>query len=85
MPRVRLEEEVEVAEGGNYFSSPKTNIKFIKSGCKTLDCVLGGGWALGRIANIVGDKSTGKTLQAIEACATFAKDYPTGKIWYRRG
>jgi recombination protein RecA len=48
-----------------------------------LDCVLGGGWALGRVANIVGDKSTGKTLQAIEACANFAVKYPKGKIFYR--
>lgn len=43
------------SEGGLYFSSPKNHHKFISSGCTLLDCVLGGGWPLGRIANIVGD------------------------------
>lgn len=69
--------------GGNYFSSPKEKIKFIKSGCGLLDNVLGGGYVLGRIANIVGDRSSGKTLLAIEASANFARDYPEGMIWYR--
>jgi recombination protein RecA len=59
-------------------------LSFIASGCTLLDLICGGrGWPLGRIVNIVGDKSTGKTLLAIEACANFAKAYPTGKIWYR--
>jgi recombination protein RecA len=35
------------------------------------------------MANIVGDKSTGKTLLAIEAAANFAKKYPGHPIWYR--
>lgn len=69
--------------GGNYFSAPKTNIQFIKSGCKLLDLALGGGWAEDRIANVVGDKSTGKTLLCIEACANFAAKYPKGRIRYR--
>jgi recombination protein RecA len=59
------------AGGSIYFSSPKENIEFIPSGCTMLDCVLGGGWPLGRISNVVGDKSTGKTLVAIEALANF--------------
>lgn len=67
---------------GMYFPRPKT-IQFVPTGCTLLDCVLGGGWALGRVANIVGDKSTGKSLLAIEACANFAQKYPKGKIWYR--
>lgn len=48
-----------------------------------LDCALGGGWVRGRIANIVGDRSTGKTLLAIEACANVAQMYPKADIWYR--
>ena len=68
--------------GGLYFTSPKSGIEFISSGCALLDCVLGGGWPLGRIANIVGDKSTGKTLLAIEACANFARRYHNGDILY---
>lgn len=72
-----------VSKGGAYFSAPSTSLKFISSGCKLLDCVLGGGWVLGRIGNIVGDKSTGKTLLMIEACANFAIQYPKGDIYYR--
>jgi recombination protein RecA len=45
--------------------------------------MLGGGWALGRVVNLVGDKAVGKTLLAIEACANFALQYPEGHIWYR--
>lgn len=71
------------AEGGAYFPQPVTGVRCIPSGCTLLDCVLGGGWAVGRVANIVGDKSSGKTLCAIEACANFASLYPKGKIWYR--
>jgi protein RecA len=68
--------------GGSYFGAPASALEFIPSGSKLLDCVLGGGWPLGRIANIVGDKSTGKTLLAIEACANFARAYPSGYVWY---
>lgn len=56
---------------------------FIPSGCAPLDLVMGGGWALGRFANIVGDKSSGKTLLAIEACANFAMRYDARNIAYR--
>ena len=45
--------------------------------------MIGGGYPLGRVVNIVGDKSTGKTLLAIEACANFASEFPEGRIWYR--
>lgn len=70
--------------GGLYFPEDREHLEFIPSGCSLLDLtVLGGGWPLGRISNIVGDKSTGKTLMAIEACANFARKYPKGKIWYR--
>jgi recombination protein RecA len=75
--------EARVEGGGNYFAAPKTNIEFISSGCLTLDLALGGGWAENRIANIVGDKSSGKTLLAIEAAANFGLKYPKGKIRYR--
>lgn len=66
---------------GNYFTSDKP-LKFFSSGCALLDCVLGGGWPLGRVSNIVGDKSSGKTLLAIEACANFILTYPDGEIRY---
>lgn len=62
---------------------PERDLDFIPSGCAQLDCVLGGGWPLGRISNVVGDKSVGKTLLAIEAAHNFARLYSKGKIWYR--
>jgi len=79
------EEEEEVQEkkkSGNYFLTEKKNLDFFSSGCVVLDCILGGGWPLKRISNIVGDKSTGKTLLAIEACANFYKNWPKGRIKY---
>ena len=67
--------------GGLYYR-PEGKTKVFGSGCGLLDCVLGGGWGVGRVINIVGDKSTGKTLLAIEACANFAKTYDDGRIIY---
>lgn len=69
--------------GGLYFGAPKKNQSFIPSGCTTLDLALGGGWARGRVANIVADKAVGKTLLAIEACANFNIILPKAKIRYR--
>lgn len=57
-------------------------VQFFSSGSTLLDLALGGGWALGRIFNIVGDKSTGKTLLAIEAFANFIRKFPNGKMRY---
>lgn len=75
--------KAETKGGGSYFAEAKQGLEFIRTGCRLLDCALGGGWCLGRIANIVGDKSTGKTLLAIEAAANFAKYYEDGPIKYR--
>jgi recombination protein RecA len=67
---------------GLYFTSDKENISFIHTGCVLLDCVLGGGYPLGRIVNIVGDRSTGKTLLAMEAIANFFQQYAKGRCYY---
>jgi recombination protein RecA len=75
IPRERLRDRADTGGGGNYFSSPKSQLDFIPTGCKLLDLALGGGWAEGRIGNIVGDKSTGKTLLCIEAAANFTAKY----------
>jgi len=64
-------------------TTTERKIQFIPTGCVVFDCVLGGGWPLGRMSNLVGDKSTGKTLCAIEAAANFAHRYPDGYIFYR--
>lgn len=67
-----------------YFASgaDKDGLQFLSSGCQLFDCALGGGYVLGRVVNIVGDKSSGKTLLAMEACANFALAYPEGWIRY---
>jgi protein RecA len=67
----------------NYFTSGKRAYQFVNSGCSKLDCDLGGGWALGRIANIVGDQATAKTGLGMEAIANFIKQYPEGTPAYR--
>ncbi|MCK5642274.1 MAG: hypothetical protein KAJ19_15820, partial [Gammaproteobacteria bacterium] len=61
----------------NYFASEKP-IEFISTGCQLLDCALGGGVAEGRVINIVGNKSSGKTLLAIELSANFYQKYKDG-------
>ncbi|MDE2426262.1 MAG: hypothetical protein KGO96_10200 [Elusimicrobia bacterium] len=68
--------------GGDYFVDQKSPLDFVKSGSPLLDCVLGGGWPLRRISNLVGDESTGKTLIAIEAMANFHRQYD-GLMFYR--
>lgn len=67
----------------DYFASgAEKNLPFISSGCPLLDEALGGGWVEGRIFNLVGDRSSGKTLLAIEACANFVRKHPTARIRY---
>ena len=48
----------------------KTRVEFLGSGCTTANLALSGtkdgGWARGRILNLVGDGSSGKTLKALE-------------------
>lgn len=68
---------------GLYFSRPNKDRKFISTGAKILDLIMGGGWARGRVGNVYGDTSTGKTLLMIEACRNFADTCPKGKIRYR--
>jgi len=67
----------------SYFAEDKKNYSFVSSGCTLLDCALGGGFPLGRIVNIVGDKSTSKTALATEAIINFVRAYPDGSPAYR--
>lgn len=67
----------------SYFTSDKANIRFVSTGCAVLDCALGGGLALGRTANVVGDKSTSKTGTATEVMINFASTFPDGAVAYR--
>lgn len=75
--------EIEAPHKSSYFTAPKSNIVFVSTGCAVLDCALGGGLALGRTVNVVGDKSTAKTGTATEVMINFAKDFPNGAIAYR--
>lgn len=67
---------------GLYFEKEKP-LEFIPSGCTLLDLVLGGGFPLGRISNIIGNPSTNKTGIGIEAITNFRKKYPKGLVWYQ--
>lgn len=68
---------------GSYFASgsEKESIDFTSTGCCLFDEALGGGPALGRVMNIVGDKSSGKTLIAMEVMAQTLIRYPNA--WCR--
>lgn len=82
--RTRVRVAVEGASAPSYFApgTEKENLKFVSSGGVVMDCALGGGYVLGRVVNIVGDKSSGKTLMAMEICANFAMKFPNGWIRY---
>jgi protein RecA len=67
---------------GRYFP-PESDVIRFSSGSTLLDCPLGGGWACGRVINIVGDESTGKTLLAIEACQNYLRKFPKAHVVYR--
>lgn len=82
MGRVLLVDDDAEPEG-NYFADQQSPLEFVDSGCALLNCVLGGGWPLSRIANIVGDQSSGKTLLVIEAMANFRRQFPKGRMFYR--
>jgi recombination protein RecA len=65
----------------HYLARP-TPISLLSSGSTLFNCALGGGYPIGRIVNIVGDRSSAKSLCAIEACANFASKHPYGTIDY---
>ena len=64
-------------------SRTKKGYSFVSSGCTLLNCALGGGFPLGQIVNIVGNKSTAKTALATEALINFISAYPDGVPAYR--
>ena len=61
-------------------TSEEDSMVFFSSGCTILDAALGGGWACGRVANVLGESSTGKTLLGIEAAANFSQQFPDAHI-----
>lgn len=75
--RVRIDADGEDSVGmATYFADPdKDGIDFVHAGCAVFDAMCGGGYPLGRVVNIVGDKSAGKTLLTMEAFANFNMQY----------
>jgi len=55
-------------------SSPCTVSDWLSTGCLVLDRILGGGLPLGRVSEIFGDPSTGKSLIASQVAATVQED-----------
>ena len=49
------------------------NVEKFTSGCYSLDNALGGGWAAGRIIEIYGPESSGKTTLSLHAVAEMQK------------
>lgn len=65
----------------------KPRVEFLSTGSTLLNLAASGkgrdgGWARGRIINIVGDGSTGKTLLALEACAHAFYQFPDKSLIY---
>lgn len=54
----------------------------ISSGSLSLDLALGGGYAVGRIIEIFGEESSGKTTLAIHAVSNFQKRFPEKAVLY---
>jgi len=46
------------------------NIEKFSSGCYSLDRILGGGWGKGRLVELIGNESSGKTTLALHAIAS---------------
>ena len=82
IPRETLGESPAATNGGGLYFASAPKEEFFPSGCTLLNCVLGGGWRENRVINVVGDKSTGKTLLAIEAAANYRRKYPKAPIRY---
>lgn len=55
-------------------TSPCVVSEFMSTGSAVLDAAMGGGLPVGRIVEIYGDTSTGKSLIAAQACATIQQE-----------
>jgi len=56
------------------------NVETISTGLPSLDLILGGGLGKGRIIEIYGPESGGKTTLSLQIIANFQKEYPDKKI-----
>jgi recombination protein RecA len=60
----------------------KRQVNFFSSGSTLLDLALGGGYAVGRVINIYGAESSGKSLLALSAIRGYLEKYPDATVWY---
>lgn len=74
--RVRVADD----RGGAFFAP--SSVSFSQTGSTLLDLVMGGGYANGRVINVCGDKSTGKTQLGIEGLANAKRKWPDVAMRY---
>lgn len=77
--RAKMPDET-IAKYKDYGGS--VDVKTITTGSLAVDAILGGGFAKGRIIDIVGHTSAGKTTLALTACAELQKELPDANILY---
>lgn len=77
--RAEMPSEV-IAKYRDYGGS--VDVKTISTGSLSVDMVLGGGFAQGRIIDLVGHTSSGKTTLALTACAELQRSKPDANILY---
>lgn len=83
MGRKRKEEESVVSQiEEEEESEDKKPVRFVSSGCDILDFIGGGGFPFGKIVNIIGDNSTGKTLLVSEFIAFAYSMYKDDLEWF---
>jgi len=58
------------------------DVECVSSGSLSLDVALGGGYAVGRIIEIFGEESSGKTTLAIHAAVNFQRRFPDKAVLY---
>jgi recombination protein RecA len=63
----------------------KEPVDLIRTGCTVLDKCLGGGFQKGRIINVIGDSSSGKSLLVQTTAGKFQKQYKNGIVVYDEG
>ena len=79
---VKLERQI-IKRSLSQIKEKDIRVEFIDSGSSTFNCAGSGGtggcWARGRIINIVGDSSSGKTILALELAFSFFKKIKSSK------
>jgi recombination protein RecA len=79
MTKKLVEEIVQsVEENQNSYKPPL----IVPTGSTILDLVVGGGFPFGKMINIIGDSSSGKTYLALEMLATTQKKYGNKLKWF---